>query len=88
MSKANDDEDVNAPPMRWDTIILDVQDILDEGGPDFIQNNKIRYRYNSAPYNYHHILIINNVYTAFVPNIEGAISMEEFKLLKKENDYL
>lgn len=89
IEKENIDE-VSGPPtkIRWDSIVLDVKDILEASCPDFIKNNKIRYRYSQDPENYHHILIINNEYIAFTPNVNGKYSMEDFIEFKKLNDYL
>jgi hypothetical protein len=74
--------------VRWRNIELNVDDILEEDVPDFVKNNKIRYRFREEPYNYHHILVIDGKYVAFVPDKDGKYSMDEFKDLKYNNDYL
>lgn len=84
----SDTESDPTPEVRWRGIELDVSDIMSEDLPQFIKNNKIRARYSEDPHKYHHILVIDDTFTAYVPDPEGELSMAEFKTLKQNNTYL
>ena len=69
----------------WRKIQLDVDSILNTNIPDWIKNNKIRAEFPE----YNHILIIDNKYIAFQFDEDaGELTMDEFKELKKQFDYL
>lgn len=74
--------------IRWRSTPLDVTDILTENVPQFIKNNKIRYRHFEEKNKYDHILIIKDKYFGYFADPFGELSMDEFKKLKKRNDYL